>query len=164
MSEQVTTCAEGPCARCPWRQSNRGKESPLVEDHRYRWYSRANRNRLWRGLRDGERMTCHPTDSRHPTIDGKPIPDTVQTRECAGALILVQREMMIAQAIPDKGFRRYRRERPRGLTIAGMRCIVERVLFARLSTNPMGRPNLDDADIQFEPLGQWPGNMPEATQ
>jgi hypothetical protein len=155
MSEQVTGCADAPCASCPWRKSNQGKDSPIVEGHRFRWYSRQNQNRLWRGLRDGERMTCHPTDSCHPQISGKQTPATVQTRECAGALILVQREMMIAQAMADKGFKRYRRERPFGLTICGMRVIVERVLFAGLSSCKMGRPNLADADVYYEPLGKW---------
>jgi hypothetical protein len=160
MSEHVTQCAEAPCASCPWRKSNQNKESPRVEGHRFTWYSKANQRRLWRELRNGERMTCHPTDSAHPQANGRQTPDTVQTRECAGALILVQREMMIAQAIPDKGFKRYRRSRPHGLSLCGMRVVVERVLFAGLSTCKMGRPDLNLADVQYEPLGVWPQNLP----
>jgi hypothetical protein len=155
MSEAVTGCADAPCASCPWRRSNRGKDSPKVEGFRYRWYSRQNQNRLWKGLRNGERMTCHPTDSRHPQINGRETPETVQTRECAGALILVQREMMIAQAMPDKGFRTYRRTRPFGLTLTGMRVIVERVLFAGLSSCKMGRPDLNEPDVHYDRLGEW---------
>ena len=131
-----------------------------MEGHRYRWFSAQNQRRLWRGLRDGERMTCHPTDSAHPPAEGfRPPPDTIQTRECAGALILVQREMTIAQAIPDKGFRLYRRLRPQGLSLAGMSMIVERILFAGLSSCKMGRPDLNEADIQYKPLGQWPATI-----
>jgi hypothetical protein len=154
MNETVSPGAESACASCPWRKSNRGKESPKVEGFSYRWYSKQNCNRLWRGLRDGERMTCHPTDSRHPQISGKSTPSRVQTRECAGALILVQREVMTAQSIADNGFRRYRRERPRGLTVRGIASVVERVVFA---FTPMARPDLNDADVQHEPLGEWKG-------
>jgi hypothetical protein len=100
-------------------------------------------------------MTCHPTDGRHPQISGKQPPDTVEPHECAGALILMQREMMKAQATPDHLFKRYRREHPKGLTLQGMRRIVERVLFGGVFGSPMSRPDLNDADIQYEPLGKF---------
>jgi hypothetical protein len=133
-----------------------------VAGDRFAWYSDANRNRLWRGLRSGERMTCHPTDCRHPQINGKRAPETVQTRECAGALILVQREVMKAQATPEHLFRRYRREHPHGLTISGIAAIVERFIFGGVFGSRMGRPNLDDKDIQHAPLGVWESLSPNA--
>lgn len=93
MTEQVTTNrtkmappAASPCGSCPWLVSNQGKPHPDG------WYTRANRRRLWSGLRQGEHMTCHSTDPDNPQPSdgsGKPIPEDTATRVCAGAHTLV---------------------------------------------------------------------------
>lgn len=158
MSEQVTKCADIACGECPWRKSNKGKPSPKCEGATYRWYSATNQRRLWSAIRQGERMTCHPTDHANPpTLDGRRAPETIQTRECAGALILVQREITLAQELRDPLFKRYRRNRPHGLSLTGLRKHIERIIFGGRwpGMKPVGRPDLNDTDVQYEPLGEW---------
>lgn len=155
MSDQVLPCRLAACPQCPWRVRNRNKPAPEVEGHRYHWYAKANLKRLWSALRRGESMTCHPTDPRscadwHETF---PKPET-QPCECAGATILAQREFMLFQEMAD--MKRYRRERPFGLTRDALRQIVERHIFGQIRmARPMGKPDLNDADVQYEPLGIW---------
>lgn len=118
-----------PCAHCPWRKSNRGKRHPDG------WYSKQNLRRLWAGLRSGDApgMTCHPTDLRNPLPKGsKPVPDGTVARECAGALLLVTRELREVERL-DKEDRaiEYFRLRPYGLTRAGiMHWLLGRMQFA----------------------------------
>jgi hypothetical protein len=115
-----------PCSACPWRTANHGNRHPGG------WYTKANRRRLWAGMRRGEAMTCHPTDPANPVPEGWPCPpaDTV-TRECAGFQILVMREMSLIErmvkSIPARlVFAQYRRIRPRGLTRQGMEATIAR--------------------------------------
>jgi hypothetical protein len=81
--------APHPCAECPWRTENHGREE------RHGFYGPENLRRLWDGLRDGERMTCHPTDPAMAEFAGyESTAHRRRTRECAGALVLIQRELM----------------------------------------------------------------------
>jgi hypothetical protein len=85
---KMAQAAPQACAHCPWRTANHGKRNP------HGFYRKENLRRLWRGLRAGERMTCHPTDPLMAEFSG--YEDTAgrqMTRECAGALILIQREI-----------------------------------------------------------------------
>ena len=88
---EIDPPAEHPCAACPWLTANHRKAHPEG------YYTDANRRRLWNGLRTGEApgMTCHPTDPRN-----QPVKDDQRTRECTGALILMQRE---ANAFEEAG-------------------------------------------------------------
>jgi hypothetical protein len=152
------------CAQCPWRLENQGKPHP------HAFYAKANLARLWRGLRDGERMTCHPTDPEMAEFEGyESTADRAVTCECAGALTLIQRELAhFVQACHDvdsgegegakSGLQLYRKRRPRGLTKAGLATHIFAMQFA---TNPLtGRHaetvgNLADTDIGYPPLGEF---------
>lgn len=84
--------AEQPCRDCPWRTANHGKRHPDG------WYRKDNRRRLWAGLKDGEHMTCHPTDPDNPVPDGwRTVPVGTRTRVCAGA------HQLILQALDATG-------------------------------------------------------------
>lgn len=144
----------GPCSACPWRTANQGTRHP------HGWYTKANLRRLWSGLRRGERMTCHPTDPDNLVPEGgRAVPEHVATRECTGALILVQREL---QRINDDvlaggNLTAYRRDNPKGLTREGMA-----VHFANLQwggalpgTLPMAKPNLNDTEVAYAELTPW---------
>jgi hypothetical protein len=139
-----------PCRACPWRAENHGKRHPDG------WYSKANRARLWSGLRRGEGMSCHPTDPANPVSEQaeragyKAAPEHAEVRECVGALVLQQREM---QLLNDLGsIAEYRRERPRGLTAEGIARLVERLVFGgAFGSRPMPRPDLN-AEVGHDPL------------
>jgi hypothetical protein len=89
----IVTAAPRPCAQCPWRTRNQ-----TCRD-RHGFYSLENLRRLWDGLRDGERMACHPTDPEMAEFAGYEKTATRErTRECAGALVLIQRELHRVQA------------------------------------------------------------------
>lgn len=139
--------AESPCAHCPWRTENQGKPHPDG------WYTTANRDRLWAKLRRGESMSCHPTDPTNPVSEkalaaGAIVAKEGATpRECAGALILQQREIMVYQDDP-KG---YAKARSRGLTKAGLRTIVERMILGPLSGDIMSKPDLN-AEVSMDDL------------
>ena len=98
---RVEPAGETPCAECPWRTVNQGKRHPDG------WYNRANLKRLWNKLRRGDMMSCHPTDPRNPVsvhaaLKGQRMAKLGATpRECAGALILQQRELMIYQEVSE---------------------------------------------------------------
>lgn len=112
----VEASEHGPCAQCPWRLDNQGKRHPDG------WYSIKNLRRLWAGLRSGERMTCHPTDPCNPVPVGhRAAPESATTRECAGAQILIQRELdRVQDVLRAKGeFSEYKAANPRGLTKVG---------------------------------------------
>lgn len=152
MSKNVAECAAEPCAACPWRVSNAGKQSPTVDGHKYGWYDVRNQRRLWKGLKRAEVMTCHPTDHTMSQANGKFISAGIQTRECTGAVILIQRELMTAQSRPVK---LYRGARPFGMTKTGLRVLLERALFGVITGTPLGRPDLNNEDVQCEVLGRW---------
>jgi hypothetical protein len=81
--------APRPCSQCPWRVGNQERKD------RHGFYDLSNLRRLWEGLRAGERMTCHPTDPQMAEFDGyENTADRAQTRECAGALVVIQRELI----------------------------------------------------------------------
>jgi hypothetical protein len=138
--------ADHPCAACPWRTSNHGRRHPGG------WYAKANRARLWKGLHDGEMMSCHPTDPHNPVPEGVAgaKPDST-IRECAGAHVLLQRELAIVQTMsrddPDCTglFALYRRLRGRrGLTALGiMRYMVR---GTPISEDGPHRPTVQDLD------------------
>lgn len=146
-----------PCAGCPWRVANQGKRTAGG------WYSRRNLDRLWAGLRRGEQMTCHPTDDRDPEYGA---PEGATTHECAGALILVLRELRkfeaLAEANPDGTpaavQRAYRELSPRGCTREGFGEIVSRVLFAGVPRfGGLEVRALDlRAPVNHPALGEWP--------
>lgn len=147
----VVMSADVPCAQCPWRTSNHGKRHPDG------WFTITNRKRLWAQLRRGEAMTCHPTDPENPLPAGtRAVPDHVTTRECAGAIILQQRELDILQReYPD--FRAYRRARPMGLTRDGFASMVSRLLFGGVPViggPKVSKPNLNES-VSHPPLGEW---------
>jgi hypothetical protein len=85
---RIIQAAPRPCAQCPWRTRNQTR----VDRHGF--YSLANLQRLWEGLRDGERMACHPTDPAMAEFTGyEQTASRRQTHECAGALVLIHREL-----------------------------------------------------------------------
>lgn len=141
-----------PCPPCPWLVANHGKPHPDG------WYTKRNRDRLWVGLRRGERMSCHPTDPSNPVSDKataagyRPAPEHAAVRECVGALVLQQRELQI---LSDLGghLPLYRSRRPKGLLRAGVTRLVQRLLFGGLpNTEPgMPKPNLN-APVGHDPL------------
>lgn len=150
-----------PCVHCPWRTANQGKRHP---GH---WYSKANLRRLWSKLRRGDDMTCHPTDPLMEVPDGvAPAPETARTTVCTGSLVLKQREFMRYQHImhehPDWGaaqtHREYRRQHPRGLTLDGLRRVLEQSIFGGSVLSPgakMTRPNLNLPGIGHPDLVPW---------
>lgn len=150
--------AKSPCVNCPWRIENQGKRHPDG------WYTKANLKRLWGGLRRGEQMTCHPTDPNNPVSDEavakgyRPAPEHAVTRECAGAIILQQRELQVfndlAEAHPEANvFGLYRVTRPGGMTREGL------LAFAgRLIPWPGEIPMRRDHDLN-EPVGNGSGRL-----
>lgn len=151
----VVPAAETPCAQCPWRTENQGKRHPDG------WYTKANRTRLWSKLRRGEAMTCHPTDPTNPIPEGaRAVPDGTTTRECTGAIILQQREVMVVQDM-EVDMKRYRRERPRGMTREGFGEILARAVFGGVPViggQKMTLPDLNQP-VSMEGL-PWPYQTP----
>lgn len=103
-------------------------------------------------------MTCHPTDPENPIPPDAPtVSENCTTLECAGALILQQREVAIFQqhchAADTEGkldgLRRYRKARPKGLTREGIAAIVERAIFGSLGA-AMPTPDLNQEVNQDE--------------
>lgn len=145
--------ATSPCGQCPWRTENQGTR------HRDGWYTKKNLRRLWAGLRRGERMTCHPTDPDNP--GGRVLPDSVTTKECAGAQILVQRELhrlgeLIEANVPDP-WGVYLTTNPRGLTKVGASLSAMNVQWGGVmpGTLAVGRVDLNDETISFVDLAPW---------
>lgn len=147
-----------PCKSCPWRLANQGSKP---DPHKF--YTKTNLARLWRGLRDGARMSCHPTDPRMAEFAGyESLADRDTTHECAGALTLVQREFMkfqeLAEANPTgKTLQQYKKLHPKGLTRYGLIGIIERATFGGtvLDRTAMTLPDLNDAEIGYDVLGTW---------
>ncbi len=92
------------CSQCPWRTP-----------HQDSFCTRENLTRLWEQIRQGgTAQSCHIEAGCPP--DGKP-------RECAGAVILVHREieaMAEGRTILPESMDRYRRRRRKGLTSDGI--------------------------------------------
>lgn len=136
-----------PCSHCPWRRANQGTRHP------HGWYSKKNLRRLWSGLRSGKApgMSCHPTDPNNevPEGHGTPAPDGNQPTECAGALIMVQRELRRFEAESST----YLKTRKRGLTREGL--LWWGVSRCSMAGTPFGGPSMplikdDDPDIGFD--------------
>lgn len=154
-----------PCAQCPWRIENQGTPHP------HGFYAKANLRRLWAGLKSGERMTCHPTDPEMAEFEGyEGTAERHVTHECAGALVVIQREMMRVQASMDEasaegkrdGIARYRRQHPKGLTRDGVFAHFSASVMVMPGELPMARPNLGDPAIGYEPLAAWDPGEPAA--
>lgn len=127
-----------PCAACPWRTENHGKRHP------HGWYTKKNLRRLWAKIRRGDSMTCHPTDPTNLVPDGtKPVPDGTQTRECAGALRLVQIELKKFEADPKTY------DMKKGLTKTGLNYwALARCAFAGTFVGGEPMPVIDsDVDV-----------------
>lgn len=148
-----------PCAACPWRLENQGTPHP------HGWYTKKNLAFLWSRLRRGEAMSCHPTDPGNPVPEGwKVVPADRVPHECAGALVLMQREVMnfsaIVKADPERSdaLQVYRRLHSKGLTRDGLAEIVSREAFRGvplLGGVDMTKPNLNDVEMGYPPLGIW---------
>lgn len=150
------------CALCPWRISNQGTPHP------HGFYTVRNLDRLWNGLRtaDAPGMTCHPTDPRMAEFSGyEATAEREETRECAGAIVLVVRELMRFQAIcladPDRkdALLAYRREQPKGL---GRRAMADLVWRFIAGGTPVARAIQADSRLVNDPdvgypkrLGEW---------
>lgn len=105
-------------------------------------------------MRRGDTMTCHPTDHAMTQATGGRVPESVQTHECTGAIILIQRELQYLQESPD--YRTYRQAHPRGLTRDGAAEMISRLLFGGVMAASTARPNLNELDIQHPTeLGTW---------
>lgn len=147
-----------PCSSCPWRIANQGSKP---DPHKF--YTKANLARLWRGLRDGARMSCHPTDPRMAEFAGyEALADRENTNECAGALVLQQREVTefqdIALADPKgPSLKTYRSLRPQGMTRNGLAEIISRAMFrgTMLAGTNMSTPDLNDEEIGYPVIGTW---------
>lgn len=148
-----------PCAQCPWRLANHGQPHP------HGFYTKRNLARLWAGLRRGERMTCHPTDPEMADFEGyEATADRGVTHECAGALILAQREVAkFSQAAHDAedagtndAMRRYRDGRRGTMTRDGLAEVVWNTVVRGVPGQLDARKvNIGDQEIGYEPLGPF---------
>lgn len=98
-------------------------------------------------------MSCHPTDVRNEVPDGhRAAPDGSIMHECAGSLLLVQRELTEAQRV---GVESYPKRMP-FLSKSGLRWWgLARVVFAG---TPVGGPPMpvidEDPDIYYAPIAR----------
>ena len=151
-----------PCGACPWRTANHGRRHPDG------WYTKANLRRLWAGLRTGVApgMTCHPTDPNNPVPDGwRGVPADTVTRECAGAQLLVQREIRIFERMAQvlgmdyPVLKLYRLLRPRGLTTTGLGYWVQAQMLAGTTFGPPNKMTEQQLDLPVSnggPGACWP--------
>lgn len=103
-------------------------------------------------------MSCHPTDPGNPVSDAaraagyEPAKEGAAPRECSGALVVQQREVMRFQGKPD-GYLKARR----GMTRRGLLVVVERAMFGGsiMGGPAMDRPDLDEPDIGAPFLAPW---------
>ncbi len=114
-------------------------------------------------------MSCHPTDLNNPVTPKdeaagyRPAPEGTEVRECAGAVILCQREAMVLQGIVDElgpgrndGLKVYRERRPGGMTRGGLAEVVARALFGHSPLAlGMPQPDLNQEDVGHPDL-PWP--------
>lgn len=140
------------CADCPWRVSNRGRRN----EHGF--YTAKNLRRLWAGMRNGERMTCHPTDPRMAEYEGyEKTEDAPVVRECAGSLLLKAREVTLLNSIAAKipegkkvdVMKLYKAVSPMGLTRRGIIKIIEDTAFAGRSALAMRSDFPEDLDVAY---------------
>lgn len=145
------------CQACPWRTANHGQRNAGG------WYTKANLRRLWAKLRQGDSMSCHPTDPRMNDDPGmpRPVPEGTVLRECAGSLVLIEREANRFEEIVKAGgsLADYRRAHPMGLTRDGILSIVGRS-FSAVPIIGDGRPKMtavdvDDPAVGYERLVPW---------
>lgn len=110
-------------------------------------------------------MSCHPTDPRMAEFEGyEALADREITHECAGALVLVQREWMVFQDMCEanpkskKTLPLYRKARPNGLLREGLIALMERAMLGGTVLNPvaMARPNLADTEIGYPAIDRPP--------
>jgi hypothetical protein len=161
---QLRPANPNACAVCPWRVANQGcKPDP------HKFYTTTNLKRLWKGLRNGARMSCHPTDPRMIAFEGyEDNANRETTHECTGGLILQQREFMIFQAIVEgqkdaqkkTGLRDYTHDRPNGLTRGGLIAMMERAVFGGtpFDSVAMSTPDLDNNAIGYAEIGRKRGS------
>jgi hypothetical protein len=141
-----------PCSDCPWWRGKAGRH-PLGLDYEER------RTALWDHLREGRGvMTCHKTDprltERYPAAGVRA--DRVP-HECAGSLVLVQRELALFRAEHDSDPASYCEARPHGLTRRGIAVWLALHGDAGLAQLPpadgVKRPPLDlEVDVGHKPL------------
>jgi len=147
---KAEAAAPHPCSACPWRTANQGQRHPGG------WYTKANLRRLWTKLRDGDAMTCHPTDPENPLPPGfDPVPEGATLHECTGALILQFREVHIMNFLTTEelgGSRAYRQMPRRGMTVNGLATMVTRFI-GWPGTQPIPRDlNLNEPGIGYDQL------------
>lgn len=157
LTKVVPACPK-PCAACPWRLANQGA------DHPHRFYTPGNLARLWRGLRNGSRMSCHPTDPRMAEFEGyEQTAGQEKTAECAGALVVQQREFMLFQGVirrdpKCRALQVYAALRPRAkaMTRSGLVAMMERHVFSGtvLGGVAMTTPDLGDQEVGY-PVLPW---------
>jgi hypothetical protein len=139
---EIDPPAPDPCQACPWLTKNHGKRHPE------KYYSDANRRRLWGGMRTGDApgMTCHPTDP-----ENQPIRDDVRTRECTGAWILLMREQQALEgALRDGGtFVTYAKGRRLALTREGFFVLMGAILPPPLGRGLQGTTLNNEADVSI---------------
>lgn len=148
-----------PCSTCPWLTANHGKPHP------HKWFSKANRRRLWKGTRNGESMSCHRTDPDNEVPDGhRAVPEGTDVHECTGLLILQQREAVRFQAACEvadaegksDGLRRYCKANPGGLLRGGILALVERAMFHGTVFGGVAMPGLDlNEPVSHDDLAPW---------
>lgn len=161
---EIKSACPVPCKSCPWRLANQGSKP---DPHKF--YTKANLARLWKGLRYGARMSCHPTDPRMAEFAGyEALADRDVTHECTGALVLQQRELMkfqeIAEADPKgPALKAYRRLHSKGLMREGLIALVNRAVFGGtgLDRVAMSTPDLNDTEIGYDVLGTWIARQPK---
>lgn len=143
MSKRIAIVApiDHACAACPWRTSNHGRR------HAEGWYTKWNRRRLWNGLRTGNApgMTCHPTDP--DTNPDSPPKAGQETRECAGAWLLIAREMeafKVAGSVPA-----YRRGRSLSMTREGLAVAMAALLPPPFGRGLVGMKIIEDDDVSL---------------
>jgi hypothetical protein len=145
-----------PCKACPWLADN------FRKDHPDGWYTLSNLRRLWRGLRRGEPMSCHPTDPGNPVgpdavaAGYRAAPEGAKVKLCAGAAILQGREFMRWQDDHQGDTAAYRKVHPKGLTKAGAMAIAARLLFGRTPfATEMPDVDLNARGVEFVDLAEW---------
>jgi len=139
------------CDQCPWRKVNQSKR------HKFGFFTQANLKRLWNGLRKGNPMSCHKTDTGHPdhvacgAKGDKP-------KECAGSIIVIRQELqMIANwndnTVTDDGIIEYKKRfKQSRITVVGfMYWVFERIQMAGVPI--IGGKKLPEVDHSDEAIG-----------
>jgi hypothetical protein len=163
-----------PCEHCPWRKTNHGKKTP------WGFYTQANLTRLWGQIRRASGtecgQSCHPTDPNHPDHVAAGAKPGVTPKECPGSVILVYREMAIAQRlggtekIGPEGLTAYAAQRKKGMTKSGWRhWLLGRLAFGGtlFGTGPKlpevcDDPAIDLPDYLKEPVCYAQSDLPKS--